>query len=102
MGRIAQLLFWFDYLFWQPLAAYFLVKFPARWHLASVVFIWGGLLGCTTGCHNFAGLVVCRFLLGCESLTFTLLFCRSPLPSPSLMLDLIDLIPLQAPSLRWC
>lgn len=59
-------IFYFGYLFWQPFAAYFLVKFPVRWHLATVVFIWGGLLGCTAACHNFAGLAVCRFLLGCK------------------------------------
>lgn len=58
--------FYLGYLFWQPFAAYFLVRIPVRWHLAGAVVVWGALLGCTAACTNFASLVAVRFLLGCE------------------------------------
>ncbi|KAK8861778.1 hypothetical protein IAR55_002601 [Kwoniella newhampshirensis] len=57
-------LFYIGYLIWQPCAAWLLVRIPVRWHLSTVVVIWGIVLGCTAACHNFAGLATCRFLLG--------------------------------------
>ncbi|WVQ79791.1 hypothetical protein IAT38_001891 [Cryptococcus sp. DSM 104549] len=57
-------IFYFGYLFWQPFASWLLVRIPVRYHLGVTVMIWGVLLGCTAACHSFAGLAVCRFLLG--------------------------------------
>ncbi|VUC31124.1 unnamed protein product [Clonostachys rosea] len=54
---VAQLVF-------QPLVAYFLVKFPIGKFSATMVFLWGSVLCCMAASHNFAGLMVTRLLLG--------------------------------------
>ncbi|WVQ79793.1 hypothetical protein IAT38_001893 [Cryptococcus sp. DSM 104549] len=57
-------IFYFGYLFWQPFAAWLLVRVSVRFHIGVAVMFWGVLLGCTAVCHSFAGLAICRFLLG--------------------------------------
>lgn len=54
---VAQLVF-------QPLIAYLLVRFPIGKFIATMVFFWGAMLCCMTACHNFAGLMATRLLLG--------------------------------------
>ncbi|CAG9938731.1 unnamed protein product [Clonostachys rosea f. rosea IK726] len=54
---VAQLVF-------QPLIAYFLVKFPIGKFSATMVFLWGAVLCCMAASHNFTGLMVTRLLLG--------------------------------------
>ena len=48
----------------QPPIAYFLVKLPIGKFTAVTVFLWGAILCCMAAAHNFAGLLVTRFLLG--------------------------------------
>ncbi|WVR03370.1 hypothetical protein IAU60_000361 [Kwoniella sp. DSM 27419] len=49
---------------WQPFSSYLLVKVPARYLMPGMVFGWGAAAACLAAAHNFAGLIVCRALLG--------------------------------------
>ncbi|RXK42008.1 hypothetical protein M231_00729 [Tremella mesenterica] len=57
-------IFYFGYLFWQPFAAYLLVRIPVRYHLSSIIMIWGLILGCLAAGRSFAAEASLRFLLG--------------------------------------
>ncbi|CRG85298.1 putative transporter C417,10 [Talaromyces islandicus] len=48
----------------QPLVAYTLVKVPLGKFLAVSVFSWGAVLSAMPAANGFAGLLVCRLLLG--------------------------------------
>lgn len=48
----------------QPLVAYILVKVPLGKFLAVSVFCWGAVLSAMPAANGFAGLLVCRLLLG--------------------------------------
>ncbi|KAJ5084462.1 hypothetical protein NUU61_009041 [Penicillium alfredii] len=48
----------------QPLVAYILVKMPLGKFLAVSTLLWGITLSCMTAANSFAGLMVCRLLLG--------------------------------------
>ncbi|WVF66373.1 hypothetical protein IAT40_001113 [Kwoniella sp. CBS 6097] len=49
---------------WQPFSSYLLVKVPARYLMPAMIFGWGAAATCMAAAHNFAGLMVCRALLG--------------------------------------
>lgn len=51
-------------LVWQPVVAYFLVKFPLGKFIAIMVFCWGATLCGMTASKNFGGLMASRFVLG--------------------------------------
>ncbi|WVW83469.1 hypothetical protein I302_105490 [Kwoniella bestiolae CBS 10118] len=57
-------IFYIGYLFWQPFAAFLLVRIPVRMHLTIIVCLWGVILGCMAASKNFASLAALRFLLG--------------------------------------
>jgi hypothetical protein len=51
-------------LVWQPVIAYFLVKFPIGKFCATMVLCWGIVLCGMTAAKDFGGLMATRFLLG--------------------------------------
>lgn len=51
-------------LVWQPVVAYFLVKFPIGKFCATMVLCWGAVLCGMTAARGFGGLMAARFLLG--------------------------------------
>ncbi|KAK3109655.1 hypothetical protein LTR53_016851, partial [Teratosphaeriaceae sp. CCFEE 6253] len=51
-------------LVWQPMVAYFLVKFPLGKFCATMVLCWGITLCGMSAAHNFGGLMAARFILG--------------------------------------
>lgn len=51
-------------LIWQPVSSYFLVRLPVAKWLFFNVFMWGVVVACTAGAHNFNGLITTRFFLG--------------------------------------
>ncbi|CAK3925552.1 related to allantoate permease [Lecanosticta acicola] len=61
-------LFYFGYLAAEWPMSYVAQKLPTGTVVSVSIIIWGSLLMLMTACHDFAGLAVCRFLLGvCES-----------------------------------
>lgn len=60
---LASLLY-FAYLISEWPSAYLAQYFPTARVLFVYIFSWGAILLITTASHNFAGLAVCRFLLG--------------------------------------
>ncbi|KAF5019456.1 hypothetical protein F66182_8538 [Fusarium sp. NRRL 66182] len=57
-------IFYFAYLLAEWPASYLAQRLPTGTIVSSFVVIWGGILCLTAACTNFAGLAVCRFLLG--------------------------------------
>ncbi|KAL2202383.1 MFS general substrate transporter [Sarocladium strictum] len=57
MAPIAQLA-------WLPFSSYLMVKIPHRILMPCLVFGWGTAQACMGACHNYAGLLAARFLLG--------------------------------------
>ncbi|KAK4688945.1 hypothetical protein P7C73_g1165, partial [Tremellales sp. Uapishka_1] len=52
-------------------ALFIMQRFPTGKIIAANVFIWGIIAMCIAACKNFAGIAVCRFILGLfEALTF--------------------------------
>lgn len=51
-------------LFFQPLVAYSLVRFPIGKFCATMVLAWGSVLCFMAAAHNFGGLMATRLLLG--------------------------------------
>jgi hypothetical protein len=51
-------------LVWQPVVAYFLVKFPIGKFCATMVFCWGATLCGMAAARDFGGLMAARFILG--------------------------------------
>ncbi|TKX19038.1 MFS transporter-like protein 166 [Elsinoe australis] len=51
-------------LIWQPVIAYFLVKFPIGKFIGVMVLLWGATLCCMAAAKDFGGLMATRFLLG--------------------------------------
>ncbi|KAL4778504.1 major facilitator superfamily domain-containing protein [Aspergillus varians] len=49
---------------WQPFTSFLIVKVPHRILMPILVLGWGIAQACMAACHNFAGLMVTRFLLG--------------------------------------
>ncbi|ODM24391.1 hypothetical protein SI65_01981 [Aspergillus cristatus] len=58
-------LFYFGYLFWEYPASYIAQRLPVGTVISTFVLCWGSILMITASSHNFTGLGVCRFLLGC-------------------------------------
>lgn len=62
-------IFYFGYLVSEWPASYMAQKWPTGTVVSSFIIAWGSVLMITAACHDFAGLAVCRFILGCcESL----------------------------------
>jgi len=62
-------IFYFGYLLSEWPASYMAQHWPTGTVVSSFVITWGAILMLTAASHNFAGLAVCRFFLGCcESL----------------------------------
>ncbi|RAH70188.1 putative MFS transporter [Aspergillus aculeatinus CBS 121060] len=58
-------IFYFGYLFWEYPASYIAQRLPIGTVVSSFVIAWGAILMITAACHDFTGMAVCRFLLGC-------------------------------------
>ncbi|KAL1301420.1 hypothetical protein AAFC00_005677 [Neodothiora populina] len=62
-------IFYFGYLVSEWPASYAAQHWPTGTVVSSFVLAWGSVLMLTAACSSFAGLAVCRFILGCfESL----------------------------------
>ncbi|KAJ4321148.1 hypothetical protein N0V84_005500 [Fusarium piperis] len=57
-------IFYFAYLLAEWPASYLAQRLPTGTVVSSFVITWGTILCLTAACQNFAGLAVCRFLLG--------------------------------------
>ncbi|TIC89968.1 putative transporter [Colletotrichum higginsianum] len=57
-------IFYFAYLVAEWPASYLAQHFPTGTVVSVFVVSWGTVLTCTAASHSFAGLAVCRFLLG--------------------------------------
>lgn len=57
-------IFYFAYLVAEWPASYLAQRLPTGKIVSAFVLSWGTILVCTCACQNFAGLAVCRFLLG--------------------------------------
>ncbi|XAO26352.1 hypothetical protein I312_105189 [Cryptococcus bacillisporus CA1280] len=57
-------IFYITYLAFEWPQSLGLQRFPASKWLAANIVIWGAIVCCHAACNNFAGLFVCRFLLG--------------------------------------
>ncbi|CCF41508.1 hypothetical protein CH063_11763, partial [Colletotrichum higginsianum] len=49
---------------WQPFSSWLIVKVPHRLLMPCLVLGWGIAQVCMAACHNYAGLLATRFLLG--------------------------------------
>ncbi|TDZ37336.1 putative transporter [Colletotrichum spinosum] len=49
---------------WQPFSSWLIVKVPHRTLMTALVLGWGVAQVCMAACHNYAGLLATRFLLG--------------------------------------
>lgn len=67
-------LFYFGYLFAEWPASYIAQRLPTGTVISTSIIIWGSLLMLMTACHNFTGLAICRFLLGCFESMITPVF----------------------------
>lgn len=82
-------IFYFAYLFAEWPASYLAQHFPTGTVVSTFVICWGVVLTCTAACNNFAGLAVCRFLLGlfeavitpCFMMTISMWYTREEAPS---------------------
>lgn len=58
-------LIYFGFLFWEIPCHALLQRVPSiSRYSAATVIIWGTIVCCHAACKNFAGLAVCRLLLG--------------------------------------
>lgn len=57
-------IFYFAYLVAEWPASYLAQHFPTGTVVSVFVICWGTILTCTAASHSFAGLAICRFLLG--------------------------------------
>ncbi|KAJ5650463.1 uncharacterized protein N7484_004186 [Penicillium longicatenatum] len=57
-------IFYFGYFLWSFPTSCLIVRVPLGKYLAFVVVAWGAVLACHAACHNYAGFMVARFLLG--------------------------------------
>lgn len=55
---------YFGYLIAEYPSAFLIQRFPNGKFMATCCLIWAILMLCTAATHNFAGLAVCRFLMG--------------------------------------
>lgn len=62
-------IFYFAYLVAEWPSSYLAQHFPTGTIISSFIIIWGSILMVTAACHDFTGLAISRFFLGCfESL----------------------------------
>ncbi|KAK6066276.1 allantoate permease [Seiridium cupressi] len=64
-------IFYFAYLVAEWPCSYLVQHYPTSKVIGGFVVCWGCVLTATAGCSNFAGLAVCRFLLGCFEAVIT-------------------------------
>ncbi|KAJ5647774.1 hypothetical protein N7490_004146 [Penicillium lividum] len=57
-------IFYFGYFAWSFPTTWIIVRVPLGKYLSLVVFAWGAVLACHAACHNYAGFMVARFILG--------------------------------------
>jgi MFS transporter, ACS family, allantoate permease len=57
-------IFYFGYLIFEYPSAILIQRLPVAKLLASTVMLWAILMCCTAATHNFAGLMVVRFIMG--------------------------------------
>ncbi|KFZ16321.1 hypothetical protein V502_05155 [Pseudogymnoascus sp. VKM F-4520 (FW-2644)] len=57
-------IFYFGYLFWSPVSAYLIVRFPIGKYLTFTVLLWACVVMCHAACKDFKTLMVTRFFLG--------------------------------------
>ncbi|KAJ5913878.1 hypothetical protein N7504_002761 [Penicillium tannophilum] len=57
-------IFYFGYFLWSFPTSWLIVRFSLGKYLSFVVFVWGAVLACHAACHNYAGFMVARFILG--------------------------------------
>lgn len=57
-------IFYFGYLIFEYPAGFILQKLPVARVMAGTSLVWAILMMCTGAAQNFAGLAVCRFLMG--------------------------------------
>lgn len=67
-------LFYFGYLFAEWPASYIAQRLPTGTVVSVAIIIWGSLLMMMTACHDFTGLAICRFLMGCFESMITPVF----------------------------
>lgn len=67
-------IFYFGYLVAEWPASYIAQKLPTGKVVSVSIIVWGSILMLTAACHNFTGLAVCRFLLGCFESMITPVF----------------------------
>ncbi|KAH9822856.1 MFS general substrate transporter [Teratosphaeria destructans] len=58
-------IFYFGYLLAEWPASYLAQHFPTGTVVSGFIVVWASILMLTAACSSFAGLAVCRFLLGC-------------------------------------
>ncbi|CDK26274.1 unnamed protein product [Kuraishia capsulata CBS 1993] len=57
-------IFYFGYLGAQYPASYLLQRYPVGKVICAATFLWSIIMLCHMACTNYAGILVCRFLLG--------------------------------------
>jgi len=57
-------IFFFGQLIFEFPTTRLIQYFPLAKYVSVNVIIWGTVLACLAACKNFAGLIVCRFILG--------------------------------------
>ncbi|EME40593.1 hypothetical protein DOTSEDRAFT_135940 [Dothistroma septosporum NZE10] len=67
-------IFYFGYLVAEWPASYLAQRFPTGRVISISIILWGSMLMLMTACHDFVGLAVCRFLLGCFESVITPVF----------------------------
>lgn len=58
-------IFYFGYLLAEWPTSYVAQRLPTGKVVSICILAWGTILMLTAACHNFVGLAICRFLLGC-------------------------------------
>jgi hypothetical protein len=57
-------IFWYPYMFLEPLATLMLKHFGPNIWMSRIMFTWGIISMCQGATQNYAGILVCRFFLG--------------------------------------
>jgi hypothetical protein len=71
-------IFYYPYLFFEPLATLMLKKFsPSVW-MSRIMITWGIISMCQGATHNYSGILACRFFLGAAEAGFCTYQIREP------------------------
>ncbi|KAJ4423085.1 hypothetical protein N0V82_002214 [Gnomoniopsis sp. IMI 355080] len=63
-------IFYYPYLFFEPIATLALKKFGPRTWMARIMITWGAISMCQGATQNYAGILACRFFLGAAEAGF--------------------------------